>query len=122
MHFLQRFTKVLFFLNKIALYIYLTVGSLYGVWLITFSSILENTPLFLGLIAILLIGPAIGGFSLIFGMALTPQNFNPLYFETYITSEFINLFIPNLALFFWVLIFINLLFAIMVYVISLIKK
>ena len=98
-------TNALFISNKIALYAYCIIGSIYGIWLVVFGFSLYHN--FLSALVALVLGPAIGGFCLFFGMPLTPYDYNPTLPEIFITREFINIVIPSLAILLWVLLFFN---------------
>ena len=98
-------TNALFISNKIALYTYCIIGSIYGIWLVVFGFSLYHN--FLSALVALVLGPAIGGFCLFFGMPLTPYDYNPTLPEIFITREFINIVIPSLAILLWVLLFFN---------------
>ena len=97
--------NALFISNKIALYAYCIIGSIYGIWLVVFGFSLYHN--FLSALVALVLGPAIGGFCLFFGMPLTPYDYNPTLPEIFITREFINIVIPSLAILLWVLLFFN---------------
>ena len=62
---------------------------------------------FLSVLVGLVLGPAIGGFCIFFGMPLTPYDYNITLSETFITREFINIVIPSLAIFLWLLLLVN---------------
>ena len=98
-------TNALLLINKIALYSYCIIASIYGIWLVVFGFSLHHN--FLSALVALVLGPAIGGFCLFFGMPLTPYDYNPTLPEIFITREFINIVIPSLAILLWVLLFFN---------------
>ena len=98
-------TNALFISNKIALYAYCIIGSIYGIWLVVFGFSLHHN--FLSALVALVLGPAIGGFCLFFGMPLTPYDYNPTLPEIFITREFINIVNPSLANLLCVLLLFN---------------
>ena len=95
----------LFIINKITLYGYCIIGSVYGIWLVVLGFSLHDN--FLSVLVGLVLGPAIGGFCIFFGMPLTPYDYNITLSETLITREFINIVIPSLAIFLWLLLLVN---------------
>ena len=98
-------TNALFISNKIALYAYCIIGSIYGIWLVVFGFSLYHN--FLSALVALVLGPAIGGFCLFFGMPLTPYDYNQTLNEISMIREFINIAIPSLTILLWGLIFFN---------------
>ena len=113
-------TNALFISNKIALYAYCIIGSIYGIWLVVFGFSLHHN--FLSALVALVLGPAIGGFCLFFGMPLTPYDYNPTLPEIFITREFINIVIPSLAILLWVLLFFNAIIRIIAFIIVRFQK
>ena len=108
-------TNALLLINKIALYSYCIIASIYGIWLVVFGfSLYENI---FSVLVSLVLGPAIGGFCLFFGMALTPYDYNLSLSETFVTREFINIVIPSLAILFWSLLLFNVIIRILSFVI-----
>ena len=98
-------TNALFISNKIALYAYCIIGSIYGIWLVVFGFSLHHN--FLSALVALVLGPAIGGFCLFFGMPLTPYDYNQALNEISMIKEFLNIAIPSLTILLWGLIFFN---------------
>ena len=113
-------TNTLFIINKIALYAYSIIGSIYGIWLVVFGMFYDD--MIFGSFVSIIVGPAIGGFCLFFGWPLTPYDYNIFLSETFITREFINIAIPSLAMFLWVLLFVNVLLGIAAMLIVKIRK
>ena len=67
-------TNALSIINKMALYGFCIISSIYGIWLVIFGFSL-NDNFFSSLVGLVL-GPAIGSFCIFFGMPLTPYDYN----------------------------------------------
>ena len=112
--------NALFLVNKITLYGYCIFGSIYGIWLVVFGfSLHEN---FISVLVGLVLGPAIGGFCIFFGMPLTPYDYNQTIIEIFIIREFINIAIPFLTILLWGLIFFNIMIRAISFFITRLKK
>ena len=112
--------KCLILVNKITLYGYCIFGGIYGIWLVVFGfSLHEN---FISVLVRLVLGPAIGGFCIFFGMPLTPYDYNQTIIEIFIIREFINIAIPFLTILLWGLIFFNIMIRAIAFFITRLKK
>ena len=113
-------TNALSIINKMALYGFCIIASIYGIWLVIFGFSLHDN--FFSSLVGLVLGPAIGSFCIFFGMPLTPYDYNQALNEITMIKEFINIAIPSLTILLWGLIFFNIIIRAITFLFTRLKK